>query len=113
MRSYSTSKFRLLLLTLMLGAAVFTVGTSFGQAQTPAGGGATGAGGTTPAANGTATNTSLVRVILGNTDFVFFTIAALSITGVTLIIQGFIRNRAAVLMPEETTNRIREMMEAR
>src|SRR5205814_7180110 len=40
-------------------------------------------------------------------------IALLSITGLTLIIQGFITNRREVLMPEETTNRIREMIAAR
>ncbi len=52
-----------------------------------------------------------VLTIIGqNKDFVFFTIVALSITGLTLIIQGFIRNRESVLLPEETTNQIREMI---
>jgi biopolymer transport protein ExbB len=33
--------------------------------------------------------------------------------GLTLIIQAFIRNRASVFMPEETTNQIREMIAGR
>jgi biopolymer transport protein ExbB len=110
MRGYSNSKFRLLLLTLMLGAAMFVVSSSFGQTQTtsapPAGAPAT------PGAKSTAP-TNLTWVILGNTDPVFFVIVALSIWGLTLIIQGFMQNRETVLMPQETTNRIREMIEAR
>jgi biopolymer transport protein ExbB len=46
-------------------------------------------------------------------DPVFIIIFLLSVTGLTLIIQGFIKNRAAVLMPEETTNLIREMISQR
>src|SRR6478735_3917182 len=37
-------------------------------------------------------------------------ILALSITGLTFIIQGFIKNRASVLLPEESTNHIRELI---
>lgn len=55
----------------------------------------------------------LMQLILSHPDAVFFTIAALSIAGLTLIIQGFIKNRASVFMPEATTNRIREMIAAR
>ena len=50
---------------------------------------------------------------MGHIDFVFLTIAALSIAGLTLIIQGFIQNRREAFMPEGTTQRIREMIEAR
>jgi biopolymer transport protein ExbB len=46
-------------------------------------------------------------------DPIFIIIFLLSITGLTLIIQGFIKNREAVLMPEETTNLIREMIAQR
>src|SRR6478735_9018673 len=37
-------------------------------------------------------------------------ILALSITGLTFIIQGFIKNRASVLLPEESTNHIRDLI---
>jgi biopolymer transport protein ExbB len=46
-------------------------------------------------------------------DGVFWAIAILSVIGLTLIIQGFIKNRASVFMPEETTNQIREMVAQR
>jgi biopolymer transport protein ExbB len=41
------------------------------------------------------------------------TILILSIFGLTLIIQGFIRNRMSVFMPESSTNTIREMIGAK
>ena len=37
----------------------------------------------------------------------------LSVIGLTLIIQAFIKNRASVFMPEDTTNQIREMVAQR
>ena len=43
-------------------------------------------------------------------DPVFYVIGILSILGLTLIIQGFIKNRHSVLMPDETTEQIREMI---
>jgi biopolymer transport protein ExbB len=55
----------------------------------------------------------LVHLILSNLDPVFWTIAVLSVTGLTLIIQAFIKNRASVFMPEETTNQVREMISQR
>src|SRR5688500_19080316 len=115
MRQYATSKFRLLVLIAMMAAAVITASSSFAQ-DAPAGGGgaaaaapAGGAGGTAPAkpAGG------LLQLILGHVDAVTVTIVILSIIGLTLIIQGFIKNRASVFMPEPTTNQIREMIAAR
>jgi biopolymer transport protein ExbB len=55
----------------------------------------------------------LMTLIMGNMDFVFYTIVLLSITGMTLIIQGFIKNRASVFMPEVSTEQIREMINQR
>src|SRR6185369_12592885 len=46
-------------------------------------------------------------------DFVFIIVALLSITGVTLIIQGVIQNRSSVLMPPATTEQIRQMIQER
>jgi biopolymer transport protein ExbB len=104
MSRYATSKFRLLLLSLLLGAVIFTTASSFGrQAPAPA-----------PTATDTsAEKKTLFRLIFENMDAVFFTIAALSVAGLTLIIQGFIKNRESVFMPEGTTNQIREMIAQR
>ena len=99
MSNYSTSKFRLLLLILMLGAVVVTAGVSFGQDASSVAAPIKPAG--------------LFQLITGHIDVVFITIAILSIAGLTLIIQGFIQNRSEALMPEATTIRIREMIEAR
>jgi biopolymer transport protein ExbB len=56
---------------------------------------------------------NLFSILMSNRDFVSATILVLSIAAVTLIIQGFIRNRASVFMPEETTNQMREMISQR
>jgi biopolymer transport protein ExbB len=82
---------------------VLLVSTSFAQAPAAPGAGAAPA----------KTQTGLTSIILTNIDFVFVIIALLSITGLTLIIQGFMQNRMAVLMPPETTARIRDMITAR
>ena len=105
MKRYATSKFRILLLGAMLGAVVVIASQGFAQTAAPA-----------PAPAGTAASgqrQGLVRLIMQHPDPVFFTIAALSVAGVTLIIQGFIRNRASVYMPPESVNRIRELIAAR
>src|SRR5437868_3956375 len=111
MRSYSTSKLRIGFFVLLLGAAVFAASSSFAQ---DASGGATGAapagGAATPVVKHHVNPFSLV---LSNIDFVFVIIALLSITGVTLIIQGAIQNRASVLMPPATTEQIRQMISER
>jgi len=108
MRQYATSKFRLLVLIGLMIAAVVTATTSFAQnAAPPAAGGGAGAA---PAA---APQQGLLQLITGHVDAVTITICILSIIGLTLIIQGFIKNRASVMMPEATTNQIREMIQAR
>ena len=53
---------------------------------------------------------SLFAIILDNKDFVFWTIMVLSIIGVTFIIQGFVKNRRSVLLPEDSINHIRELI---
>src|SRR5690349_5776630 len=101
MRGYATSKFRILLLILLLGAVIVTVTASFGQDTT--------AGNPVPPVK----TAGLFSLIMSHIDFVFITIAILSIAGLTLIIQGFIQNRSEAFMPEATTNQIRGMIEAR
>src|SRR4051812_11365540 len=108
-RRYASSKFRIVLLALMLGAVTFVTVAYAQDAAAPAGG-----GGAAPAAPIEVKHTfgigDLVKLVLGNIDFVFIIILALSITGLTLIIQGFIKNRASVFLPEESTNHIRELI---
>jgi biopolymer transport protein ExbB len=106
MKRYATSKFRILLLAAMLGAVIVIASQGFAQTGAAPAAGA-------PAAQTTGQRQGLVRLIMSHPDPVFFTIAALSVAGVTLIIQGFIRNRAAVYMPPESVNRIRELISAR
>lgn len=100
MRRYASSGFRLFLLAVLLAAA----GTVMGQAAPAA---------PAPAADAPRAAQGLFQLIGENLDFVFFTIFVLSIIGLTLIIQGFIKNRASVLMPENTTQLIREMIAQR
>ena len=57
--------------------------------------------------------TNPFAIVVHNIDFVFVIICLCSIIGVTLIIQGFIKARASVMMPEESTNHIRELISQR
>jgi biopolymer transport protein ExbB len=107
MRRYATSKFRIGLLAACIAAVVF-VGTSPSSwAQGTGGGGAAPAGaGAAPAPQ----KQGLFSLILSHPDFVSFTIAILSITGLTLIIQGFIKIRRGALIPDTSTNHIRDLI---
>ena len=101
MRRYASSKFRILLFVALIGAALFAMAApGFAQDAAAAAGGETT----------TVKKENLFSLILHNIDFVFITIALLSIVGITLIIQGFIKNRASVMIPETSTNAIREMI---
>ncbi len=104
MRRYASSKFRIALLIAMLGSILLLC--TDGLAQSPAAPTAAGAA-------GAGQGQGLLRLIMSHRDPVFFTILILSIAGVTFIIQGFIRNRASVYMPEESLNRIRELIGTR
>jgi biopolymer transport protein ExbB len=99
MRRYASSKFRLVLLAFLLAGA-FCVANGYAQNT----GGADAA---------KAAPVGLIQLILSNIDFVFVIIVILSILGLTLIIQGFIKNRQSVFMPDITTEQIREMINQR
>ena len=100
-RRYSSSKFRIVLFGLLLGA-VALVSTGFAQEAAA------------PSAPVVVEHKfgvgDLVKLVLENIDFVFIIILLLSVTGLTLIIQGFIKNRQSVFLPEESTNHIRELI---
>jgi biopolymer transport protein ExbB len=100
MRRYASSRLRLVLLAAMLLTAGALVSTGWAQGT---------AATTAPATP----RMNLFSILMSNRDFVSATILILSIAAVTLIIQGFIRNRAAVFMPEQTTNQMREMIAQR
>src|SRR4051812_1667939 len=91
MRRYAPKITLLLMAALLLGLAF--AGPVFGQEEPPK-----------KAPKG------LLSIVLGNVDFVFVVIMTLSVIGLTLIIQGFIKNRSSVFMPETSTATIREMI---
>ena len=98
MRRYATSKVRIGLLLALCAAAVFIASSSFAQAT----------GGTTEPPK--ALREGLLQMLYSNKDFVSITILLLSITGLTLIIQGFVKIRASALIPESSTEHIRELI---
>jgi biopolymer transport protein ExbB len=102
----STRGSRLILIAVFALSLVLSASHSFAQAA-PAGPQADSSG-HVPGQKGT------ITLVLENwKDPVFWVIMALSVIGLTLIIQAFIKNRASVFMPEETTNQIREMVAQR
>src|SRR5439155_1149089 len=102
-RRYASSKFRIALFLLLMAGAMFAA--TAGKAQPSAGATRAPAAGTQ--------HTGLFQVIMSNKDPVFFLIMACSVAGVTLIIQGFIKNRRDVLMPEQSIQHIRELINQR
>ena len=119
MRRYASSRFRILLFVGLIGAALFAMsGSGLAQNNTGTGTGAGAGTGTTASPTGAGgqpqapkKQETLFTLIVGHLDPVFFVIIALSIAGVSLIIQGFIKNRASVMLPEGSTNAIREMIQ--
>jgi len=96
-------KFRPLLLALVMVAAILTTTTAF--AQTP------GGDATTPPTE--VKSEGVFSLVIHHWDFITITILTLSVVGLTLILQGFMRNRASVFMPESSTNTIRELIQQR
>jgi biopolymer transport protein ExbB len=92
-------------LLLALIATVVFIASSSSFAQNGGGGGAGGA-----ATEAKPQKQGILSLILGHIDFVSVIIAGLSIWGLTLIIQGFIKIRAGALIPESSTNHIRELI---
>jgi biopolymer transport protein ExbB len=69
-----------------------------------------------PAADSTsnaAGNVDLFYIMMQNRDPIFYTIILLSVIGVALIIQGFIKTRAGVLMPRMATDHMRDLITRR
>ena len=99
MRRYASSKFRIVFLAVLLSTAAFVTS---GYAQS-----SEGDQGGQPAAG----EQNVVQLILDQwKDPIFWTIGILSVTAVTLILQGFIRNRSAVMLPESSHSQIRDLI---
>jgi len=94
------------MLAAVLAIGVFAARNAFAQ-------GAAGPGADTAAQGPKVGTMDSFGILLRHPDFVSFTILILSIAGLTLIVQGFIKARATVMMPEETTNHIRELISQR
>src|SRR3989440_8941445 len=104
MRRYARSKLRIGLMLACI-AAIVLVMSAPGWAQGTAAGGSQA----TPVQP-----RGVLSLILDHWyDPVFIVIALLSITGLTFIIQGFIKIRAGALIPEATTNHIRDLVARR
>jgi len=95
---------RFALFVVLIGAILVSVSTTMAQ-----GAAAAGAGGEAAKAQPGLFST-LVGLMLRNLDVVFFTIMLCSIIAVTLIIKGFIQVRPSVMIPESSTQTMREMI---
>jgi len=98
------AKFRPLLLALVMGVVILTAVGAYAQTST---------GGDTTVAPSDVKTEGVFLLVVHHADFITFTILTLSVIGLTLILQGFIRNRASVFMPESSTNTIRELIQQR
>jgi biopolymer transport protein ExbB len=101
MGRYANSRTRLAFLAMLI-AAVLLILNRPGYAQVAA-----------EKANEVTQSTSVFSLVMANRDPIFFTIIGLSVWGLTLIIQGFMVNRASVIMPPQTIETIREMIAQR
>jgi biopolymer transport protein ExbB len=103
MRRILSSKSRIVLFALLL-MAVALVTTSYAQTA------GTDAAPAPAESGGSAITVVFGLVIKHIIDPVTITIGILSVVGLTLIIQGFIKNRASVMIPETSNNQIRELI---
>jgi biopolymer transport protein ExbB len=110
MRSYGYSKLRIALFVALIGAILLLVSTTLGQGAAAAGAGTgAGAGGEVEKSQPGIFST-LVGLVLDHLDVVFFTIMFCSVIAVTLIIKGFMQVRPSVMIPESSTQTMREMI---
>jgi biopolymer transport protein ExbB len=91
----------ILLAVLAIGAVAYLGSDAIAQTAAPAAG---------EAAKKPDVPSNLYQVIFWNIDAIFILIFILSVIALTLIIQGFIRTRAAVLMPEASVAAMRDMI---
>lgn len=100
LRRYAASKWRLLLLVVLLGAGLAIVSDSYAQTSGQA-------------AGAVVKPESILGLFVQNIGVVSIVIILLSITSVTLIIQGFIKCRKEVFLPAASINTIRDLITQR
>ncbi|MGA2584798.1 MAG: MotA/TolQ/ExbB proton channel family protein [Tepidisphaeraceae bacterium] len=101
MHQYASSRLRLGFLAILIVAAVAAMAPS-SSAQVSG-----------DQSSAVVPHMSVFSLVMEHRDPVFWVIMALSITGMTLIIQGVLQNRASVFMPERSTEAIKEMIRQR
>jgi biopolymer transport protein ExbB len=115
MRRYATSRLRIGVLVFLLAAAFVAGGRALGQSE-PAAGPAESTGSTAVQTGQEMHRTNPFRLLMRQdtlTDFVFWTIVICSVIGVSLIIQGFIKVKREAMIPQSSTNRMRELISQR
>lgn len=110
MRWYSG--FRVLLVAAVLGTTAMAARSLWAQGA-PSGAPAAAPAGGAPGAPAPRKSVNPFAIVIDNIDFVFVIILICSVIGVALIIQGFIKARASVMIPESSTNHIRELIGAK
>jgi biopolymer transport protein ExbB len=98
------AKFRRLLLVLVMGIVILTAASAYAQTDT---------GTDATAASADTKTEGVFSLVIHHWDFITIVILSLSVIGLTLILQGFMRNRESVFMPESSTNTIRELIQQR
>ena len=102
MKRYASSKFRIVMLTILLAVGLFVTIAHAADAATG------------DATTQVVQRENLFTLIFSHwLDPVFWTIGVLSVIALTLIIRGFLANRADVLMPEASNVQMRELIEQR
>jgi len=102
MKRYASSKFRIVLLTILLAVGLFVTIAHAADAATG------------DATTQVVQRENLFTLIFSHwLDPIFWTIGILSVIAMTLIIKGFLANRVDVLMPEASNVQMRELIEQR
>lgn len=110
-KSYATSRYRIVILAMMLVGALVVMGDRVTGQTTPAN--TPGAVTANPGGGSVGTGTGFSYTQLIPNDPVTYIIGALSFVAVTLIVQGFIKTRKSVYMPEASVTAISEMIQNR
>jgi biopolymer transport protein ExbB len=100
MRWFASSRFTLVLFAVLAGVMLLVGGRAYGQAA-PA----------EPTVIEVPSN--IYYMVLENLELVGITLLGLSVVAVALIIQGFLRVRRPVLLPDDATAQMREMISQR
>lgn len=99
-------KLRIFVVLAVLAAIGFAAAEVYAQTADAAGAAAAGTAAPAPVKH----KVNPFAIVIQHIDFVFVIIMLCSVIGLTLIIQGFIKARASVMMPESSTAHMRELI---